>query len=69
MSPKPLTDAIVHLTGKEQHLYEIIDLVVSAIRKSNRPDLAGAFIDDVDLSSEATLLAICRLYVTVERGV
>lgn len=63
---KPLTDAVVQLTGEDGNAFSIIARVRRAILRSDHPELAEQFVDEATASDYDHLLATCFSYVTVE---
>lgn len=63
---KPLTDAVVALTGKDGNAFLILGLVCGGIRRSNRPELEDAFMNEAMAGDFDHLLQTCMRYVTVE---
>jgi hypothetical protein len=62
----PLTDAVVQLVGEDGNAFAILGRVRRAILKSNRPELAEAFMQEAMAGDYDHLLATCMRYVTVE---
>lgn len=62
----PLTDAVVQLTGADGNAFSIIGRVRRAILKSNRPDLAKAFMEEAMAGDYDHVLQTCLQYVTVK---
>ena len=62
----PLTDAVVQLVGEDDNAFAILGRVRRAILKSDRPELAEAFMQDAMASDYDHLLVTCMRYVTVE---
>lgn len=63
---KPLTDAVVELTGKDGNAFLILGLVCRGIRRSNHPDLEEAFMNEAMSGDYDNLLQTCMRYVTVK---
>ena len=63
---KPLTDAVVELTGKDGNAFLILGLVCRGIRRSNHPDLEEAFMNEAMSGDYDNLLQTCMRYVTIE---
>lgn len=63
---QPLTDAVVCLTGEDGNAFSILGRVRRAIRHSNHPELADAFLQEAMAGDYDHLLATCFRYVTVE---
>lgn len=62
----PYTDAVVKLTGKDGNAFLILGLVCGGIRRSNRPELEDAFMNEAMAGDFDHLLQTCTRYVTVE---
>lgn len=63
---KPLTDAVVELTGKDGNAFLILGLVCRGIRRSNHPELEQDFMNEAMSGDFDHLLQTCTRYVTVE---
>jgi len=62
----PYTDAVVQLTGIDGNAFSIIGLVRRSILRSNHPELAAAFMQEVTQGDYDHLLQTCMRYVSVE---
>ena len=63
---RPLTNAVVILTGTDGNAFAILGRVRRAILKSNHPELAALFIEEATTGDYDHLLITCFKYVTVE---
>ncbi|MFH1494751.1 MAG: hypothetical protein ABIG70_08140 [Pseudomonadota bacterium] len=66
METKPLTDAVVQLTGEDGNAFSILGRVRRAIVKSDQPELAEAFMQEATAGDYDHLLQTCLRYVTVD---
>ena len=62
---RPLTDAVVQLSGQDGNAFGILGRVCLAIRDSNHPELEKAFLDDATSGDYDHLLVTCMRYVEV----
>lgn len=65
MDNTPFTDAVVQLTGEDGNAFAILGRVKRAIRQSNHPELADAFMQEAMAGDYDHLLCACMRYVTV----
>jgi hypothetical protein len=65
MDNTPFTDAVVQLTGADGNAFAILGRVKRAIRQSNHPELADAFMQEAMTGDYDHLLCTCMRYVTV----
>ena len=63
---KPLTNAVVQLTGIDGNAFVIIGRVSAHIKRSDKPELVEQFIDDAQAGDYDNMLQVCMKYVTVE---
>jgi hypothetical protein len=62
----PYTNATVKLVGEDGNAFAILARVKRAIRQSDHPELAEAFIAEATSGDYDHLLSTCMRYVTVE---
>ena len=63
---RPLTDAVVQLSGEDGNAFAILGRVRRAICRSNHPELADDFMAEATSGNYDHLLAVCFRYATVE---
>lgn len=62
---KPLIDITVRLTGTDGNAFAIIGKVRAAIKKSDNPELAEAFVKEAMEGDYDHVLRTCMKYVNV----
>lgn len=65
-SEHPYTDAVVKLVGEDGNAFAILARVSRAIRRSNHPELADAFMREATSGDYDHLLQTCLRYVAAE---
>lgn len=63
---KPLTNAKVKLVGEDGNAFAILGKVQKAIKRSDKPELAGDFINEATSGDYNHLLRTCMKYVEVK---
>ncbi len=62
---KPLTNAMVVLTGTDSNAFAILGRVQRAILESNHPELADQFFEEATAGDYDNVLRTCMRYVDV----
>lgn len=62
---KPLTNAAVQLTGVNGNAFVILGKVGRAIKRSDKPELYEAFMEEAKSGDYDNLLGTCMKYVDV----
>lgn len=63
---KPLTNAVVKMTGENGNAFFILGKVSSAIKKSDKPELVEGFLKEAKSGDYDNLLITCMKYVKVK---